>query len=56
MADGVWIYEPKAHALLPHLADDIREHTGHQEFVATAPLSLIYVAHGKRMTDIGRGA
>jgi Nitroreductase family len=23
MADGVWLYEPKAHTLLPHLKDDI---------------------------------
>jgi len=52
LADGVWIYEPKAHSLLPHLPDDIRGHTGHQDFVAAAPLNLIYVAHGERMTDI----
>src|SRR5579883_88719 len=52
MADGVWLYDPKAHALLPYLPDDIRAQTGLQEFVATAPLNLIYVAHGERMTDI----
>ena len=52
MADGVWVYEPKAHALAPYLADDIRAQTGTQEFVATAPLNLIYVAHGERMADI----
>ena len=52
MADGVWIYEPKEHSLRPHLTDDIRGQTGHQDFVATAPLNLIYVAHGERMTDI----
>lgn len=52
MADGVWIYEPKAHTLLPHLQGDIRPQTGLQEFVATAPLNLVYVAHGERMTDI----
>src|SRR5271166_5919350 len=51
MADGVWIYEPKAHTLLPHLQGDIRAQTGLQEFVATAPLNLVYVAHGERMTD-----
>jgi nitroreductase len=27
-------------------------HTGLQDFVATAPLNLIYVAHGERMKDI----
>ena len=52
LADGVFVYEPIAHTLLRHLADDIRGQTGHQDFVATAPLNLIYVAHGERMTDI----
>ena len=52
MADGVWLYEPKAHTLLPHLKDDIRAQTGLQDFVATAPLNLVYVAQGERMTDI----
>lgn len=28
LADGVWIYEPKAHALARHLAEDIRGQTG----------------------------
>ena len=26
LADGVWIYEPKAHSLLLHLGEDIRAH------------------------------
>jgi nitroreductase len=52
MADGVWLYEPRMHTLLPHLKDDIREQTGLQDFVATAPLNLVYVAHGERMMDI----
>jgi nitroreductase len=52
MAGGVWLYEPKAHALLPYLKDDIRAATGLQDFVAAAPLNLVYVAHGDRMTDV----
>jgi nitroreductase len=52
MADGVWLYEPKRHVLLPHLRVDIRAQTGMQEFVGTAPLNLVYVAHGERMQDI----
>lgn len=52
LADGVWLYEPKQHALLPHLRVDIRAQTGQQDFVGTAPLNLIYVAHGERMQDI----
>lgn len=53
MADGVWFYEPNTHALLPHARDDIRAQTGSQDFVGGAPLDLVYVAHGERMTDVG---
>jgi nitroreductase len=38
--------------LLPHSRADIRAQTGLQDFVANAPLNLIYVAHGERMQDI----
>jgi nitroreductase len=51
-ADGVWLYDPKSHTLLPHLKSDIRAQTGMQDFVGTAPLNLVYVAHGERMQDI----
>lgn len=52
MADGVWLYDPKRHALLSHLRSDIRAQTGLQDFVARAPLNLVYVAHGERMQDV----
>jgi len=52
LADGVWCYEPKQHALLPHSRADIRARTDQQGFVGTAPFNLIYVAHGERMQDI----
>lgn len=52
MADGVWRYEPKAHSLQPHLQVDVRADTGLQEFVAAAPLNLVYVAHGERLTEL----
>lgn len=55
MADGVWIYSPGQHALLPHLATDIRAATGLQDFVGEAPVELIYVAHGERMHDLVAG-
>ena len=51
-ADGVWLYDPQRHALQPYLGGDIRALTGQQDFVATAPLNLIYVVHGERMTDV----
>jgi nitroreductase len=52
LADGVWLYDPKQHRLEQHLDADIRAQTGMQDFVATAPLNLIYVAHGERMQDV----
>ena len=52
MSDGVWLYEPKPHALRLHVPSDIRADTGLQGFVGRAPLNLIYVAHGERMTDV----
>lgn len=52
MADGVWRYSPERHQLLPYLPDDIRDCTGLQDFVATAPVELIYVAHGDRMHEL----
>jgi nitroreductase len=51
-AQGVWLYEPKSHSLLPYQPRDLRALTGNQDFVATAPVNLIYVAHGERMSDI----
>jgi nitroreductase len=52
MADGVWLYDPKQHALRPYLDADIRAQTGTQAFVASAPLNLVYVVHGERMKEI----
>jgi len=52
MADGVWLYEPSRHALVQHQNADIRAATGLQDFVATPPLNLVYVAHGERMQDV----
>jgi nitroreductase len=52
MADGVWFYDPKQHRLEQRLPADIRAQTGMQDFVATAPLNLVYVAHGERMRDV----
>ena len=42
-ADGVWLYEPKMHRLLFHMAGDLRgQTTTGQPFVATAPANLAY--------------
>jgi nitroreductase len=52
MRDGVWLYDPQKHSLKQYLSGDIRAKTGSQDFVANAPLNLIYVAHGERMQDV----
>lgn len=52
MADGVWLFEPQGRTLIAHLPNDIRAATGTQEFAGTAPLDLIYVAHGERMSGL----
>ena len=49
MADGVLLYEANTHSLISQIGADIRADTGSQDFVAGAPLELIYVAHGERM-------
>ena len=52
LPDGVWLYDPVEHRLLPHLAADLRALTGTQDFVGTAPLNLVYVADGAGMGDV----
>jgi SagB-type dehydrogenase family enzyme len=43
-ADGLYLYDAKAHLLQPVLSDDIRAMTGRQPFVKEAPINLVYVA------------
>ena len=43
-ADGLYVYNAKAHQLDPVLKDDVRAATGTQPFVGQAPLNLVYVA------------
>ena len=52
MEDGLWLYDPKRHALVPHPAGDIRAQTGQQDFAGRAPLNLVYVANGSRMSEL----
>ena len=48
-ADGLYLYDAKAHTLKPVLAEDIRASTGSQSFVQEAPVNLIYVADFSKM-------
>jgi SagB-type dehydrogenase family enzyme len=43
-SDGLFLYLPKEHALKKILSGDVREVTGSQDFVKTAPLNLVYVS------------
>ncbi len=49
MPQGLFLYEPKTHALQMVVASDVRRVTGNQDFVDTAPLDLVYVADHTRM-------
>jgi len=48
-AEGLSLYDAKAHALRPVLAEDIRALTGRQSFVPEVPVNLVYVADFSRM-------
>jgi SagB-type dehydrogenase family enzyme len=51
-ADGLYLYDAKANALIQILPDDIRAATGGQPFVKEAPINLIYVADLSRMSKL----
>jgi SagB-type dehydrogenase family enzyme len=48
-AAGWYVYDAERHLLLKMSSDDRREYAGRQDFVHTAPLTLIYVADYDRM-------
>jgi nitroreductase len=54
MRDGVWRYDPIAHRLVPHLAGDVREQTGVQDFVGSAPLNRVYVSNAEHLSGVSR--
>jgi hypothetical protein len=48
-ADGLYLFDAKSHALKMIQAKDIRALTGIQDFVANAPVNLIFVSDFTRM-------
>lgn len=48
-AEAVYRYDNHAHLLQPVRSGDLRATTGVQDFVATAPLNLVYIADLSRM-------
>jgi SagB-type dehydrogenase family enzyme len=55
MESGLYRYDAAKHVLEGVLARDIREEAGIQEFVATAPAVLIFVADHARMSGSNEG-
>ena len=51
LPDGVYRYDAPAHALTLAVSKDLRALTGVQDFIATAPLNLVYVADFARMPN-----
>lgn len=50
-AGGLYVYDADAHVLRKRLDRDIRARTGLQDFVAEAPVNLVYVADLSRMVQ-----
>lgn len=49
-AEGAYRYDPPTHTLIRLASGDIRPLTGAQDFVATAPVNLVYMADLERMS------
>lgn len=56
MAGGTYIYDPKGHALVPVVTDDLRTLTGTQSYFKDAAVNLVYVADLKKMGDTEEAA
>jgi SagB-type dehydrogenase family enzyme len=53
IAEGVYRYDAGTHTLERVAGGDLRKHTGVQDFVAMAPINLVYVADLGRMSGAG---
>jgi SagB-type dehydrogenase family enzyme len=51
--DGLYVYDARANALNPVLAQDVRGATGQQPFVKEAPVNLVYVADLAKTGRVG---
>jgi nitroreductase len=49
LEEGAFLYDPKANTLKASMDGDLRKLTGLQDFAATAPLNLVFVADTARM-------
>jgi nitroreductase len=49
-AGGWFLYDASGHSLVKLGGEDLREHAGTQDFVASAPVNLVYVSDHDRMS------
>ncbi|PKL82468.1 MAG: nitroreductase [Ignavibacteriae bacterium HGW-Ignavibacteriae-3] len=49
LPEGVYLFEPKTHTLIPVAEGDLRALFGIQDFVKTAPLNLVYISDYSRI-------
>ena len=52
MEDGAYLYDPRANRLRGVVRGDLRKLAGTQDFVAKAPLNLVYVADTTKMKGV----
>jgi nitroreductase len=51
LQEGVYLYDPAGHQLLPLVEGDFRKLTGMQDYVFNAPVNLVYVADLDKLKD-----
>ncbi len=51
MTEGWFLFDHEEHALIKKGDEDLREHTGLQDFVNIAPVNLVYVSDFTKMPD-----
>ena len=54
IADGTFLYNPQNNTLKQISSDDVRAATGSQDFVAKAPLNLVFVANYARVKNYNK--
>jgi len=52
LPEGTYLYDAKTNVLRAVAKGDLRKQTGMQDFVATAPLNLVYVADTSKMKGV----
>ncbi len=52
LAQGCYLYDPKANQLQPVVAEDLRGLAGTQPYAKDAPVNLIYVCNYSRMSNV----